>query len=168
MRTAVIWTVAAIAATLTFIVAPSLAHGHVPGAAKHREGKALLAYQERAYGHAKYVCARGSGAPKAWHCVAARWIGREVAETRARLAPPLSYRQTIAAWLPTYYCERGAAGWATNTGNGFYGGLQFDQGTWVAHGGLAYAPRADLATAQQQVLVAARLSYDGWPNCPNP
>ncbi len=58
--------------------------------------------------------------------------------------------------------------WATNTGNGYYGGLQFDYGTWFAHGGGVFAARADLATPAQQALVASRLTYDGWPNCPNP
>jgi hypothetical protein len=80
----------------------------------------------------------------------------------------VSWRQSVEAWLPTYYCERGAAGWATNTGNGYYGGLQFDYGTWLAHGGGAFAPRADLASPAAQALVASRLTYDGWPNCPNP
>ncbi len=103
---------------------------------------------------------------------AVRWTSRELGETRqairARARPVLAWRQTVAAWLPTYYCERGAAGWATNTGNGYYGGLQFDYGTWLAHGGGAFAARADLATPAQQALVASRLTYDGWPSCPNP
>lgn len=74
----------------------------------------------------------------------------------------------VAAWTSTMLCEAGGHGWAANTGNGFYGGLQFVQSTWVAHGGLRFAPRADLATPYEQALVASRLTYDGWPNCPNP
>ena len=46
---------------------------------------------------------------------------------------------------------------AINTGNGYYGGLQFDYGTWLSNGGGAYAPRADLATREQQIAVANRL-----------
>ena len=38
--------------------------------------------------------------------------------------------------------------WAINTGNGYYGGVQFDQNTWERNGGLRYAGRADLATRE--------------------
>jgi hypothetical protein len=136
-----------------------------------------LEVQRENLAHAEYVCRRGGGQHQRWACWAASsvvrpsgqgWLRAAVHRTELALVPPLSWRQTVEAWLPTYYCERGAAGWATNTGNGYYGGLQFDQGTWEAHGGLAYAARADLATPQQQALVASRLTYDGWPNCPNP
>ncbi|MET9605778.1 transglycosylase family protein [Streptomyces sp. NPDC006512] len=65
-------------------------------------------------------------------------------------------------------CESGGR-WAVNTGNGFYGGLQFWQPTWEDHGGLAYAPRADLATRTQQIRVAEDLlgtqGWDAWPVC---
>lgn len=116
--------------------------------------------------HVAYVCAHGTGKVKRWHCHAKPWVSREYEKTRPI---SLSWRQSIAAWIPTYLCERDPRqGWASNTGNGFYGGLQFDQGTWERHGGLSFAPRADLATPQQQVIVASRLTYDGWPNCPNP
>jgi len=59
--------------------------------------------------------------------------------------------------------------WDANTGNGFYGGLQFWQGTWEDHGGLAYAPRADLATRQEQIKVAEEVlrtqGWGAWPVC---
>jgi hypothetical protein len=61
-------------------------------------------------------------------------------------------------------CESGG-NWATNTGNGYYGGLQFLQSTWEANGGLAYAPRADLATPEQQMTVADQIPRSSWPNC---
>ncbi|MDT4979223.1 MAG: resuscitation-promoting factor RpfB, partial [Pseudonocardiales bacterium] len=48
-------------------------------------------------------------------------------------------------WDAVAACESGG-NWAINTGNGFYGGLQFDSGTWLSNGGGAYAPRADLAS----------------------
>jgi hypothetical protein len=67
-------------------------------------------------------------------------------------------------WDELAQCES-AGDWSANTGNGFYGGLQFDQETWDAHGGREFAPRADLATREQQIAVAERLAYDGWPNC---
>ena len=46
-----------------------------------------------------------------------------------------------SAWDRIAECESGG-NWATNSGNGYYGGLQFDHGTWVAYGGDAYASNA--------------------------
>ncbi|MGN6606034.1 MAG: transglycosylase family protein [Jatrophihabitans sp.] len=71
-------------------------------------------------------------------------------------------------WDAVAACESGG-NWSINTGNGFYGGLQFDYGTWLAYGGGAYAPRADLATREQQIAVATRLynarGSSPWPVC---
>lgn len=65
-------------------------------------------------------------------------------------------------------CESGGR-WAVNTGNGFYGGLQFWQPTWEEHGGLLFARRADLATREQQIRVAEDLlgtqGWEAWPVC---
>ncbi|MFD9412457.1 transglycosylase family protein [Streptomyces sp. NPDC059989] len=65
-------------------------------------------------------------------------------------------------------CESGGR-WAVNTGNGFYGGLQFWQPTWEEHGGLAFALRADLASRVQQIRVAeeviVRQGWEAWPVC---
>ncbi|CAM5562020.1 hypothetical protein SSPIM334S_00431 [Streptomyces spiroverticillatus] len=59
--------------------------------------------------------------------------------------------------------------WATNTGNSYYGGLQFEQPTWEEHGGLAHAPRADLATRADQIAVAKEVlttqGWQAWPQC---
>lgn len=59
--------------------------------------------------------------------------------------------------------------WARNSGNGYYGGLQEDMTFWVRYGGLAYAPRPDLASPAAQTAVAQRgLSVQGfaaWPSC---
>ncbi|KJK51735.1 MULTISPECIES: LysM peptidoglycan-binding domain-containing protein [unclassified Streptomyces] len=59
--------------------------------------------------------------------------------------------------------------WAVNTGNGFYGGLQFRQPTWEEYGGLAFAPRADLAERVQQIRVAQEVlagqGWNAWPVC---
>lgn len=69
------------------------------------------------------------------------------------------------SWDTVASCESGN-NWATNTGNGYYGGLQFDQGTWEAYGGLQYAPRADLAAREQQIAVANNgMPRGSWPNC---
>lgn len=58
--------------------------------------------------------------------------------------------------------------WKLNTGNGYFGGLQFKQSTWEQFGGGKFAPRADLATREQQIAIAeATLATQGpgaWPN----
>jgi nucleoid-associated protein YgaU len=73
-----------------------------------------------------------------------------------------------AQWNRLAKCESGG-NWRINTGNGFYGGLQFTQGTWAAHGGKKYAPRADLATREEQILVASHVAktqgWGAWPTC---
>ncbi|MCU1658565.1 MAG: transglycosylase, partial [Pseudonocardiales bacterium] len=71
-------------------------------------------------------------------------------------------------WDAVAACESGG-NWHINTGNGFYGGLQFDSGTWLSNGGGAYASRADLASREQQIAVANRLyaarGSSPWPVC---
>jgi uncharacterized protein YabE (DUF348 family) len=61
-----------------------------------------------------------------------------------------------AVWDEIAQCESGG-NWSINTGNGYYGGLQFNQETWLDNGGGAYAPRADLATKAQQIAIADRV-----------
>jgi hypothetical protein len=71
-------------------------------------------------------------------------------------------------WDAVAQCESGG-NWAINTGNGFFGGLQFTSSTWLAFGGGAYAPRADLAARSQQIAIAEKvLAAQGrgaWPTC---
>ena len=71
-------------------------------------------------------------------------------------------------WKQLAACESGGD-WHINTGNGYYGGLQFTIQTWLAFGGGDYASRADLASPQQQVLVAiktqAAQGWGAWPSC---
>jgi LysM repeat protein len=71
-------------------------------------------------------------------------------------------------WTGVAQCESGG-NWSINTGNGYYGGVQFSQSTWEAYGGSAYASRADLATQAEQIAVAERtLAGQGvgaWPTC---
>ena len=50
--------------------------------------------------------------------------------------------------------------WSINTGNGYYGGLQFDIQTWLGAGGGDFAQRADLATREEQITVANRVYAD--------
>jgi len=60
-----------------------------------------------------------------------------------------------AMWDRIARCESGG-NWSINTGNGYYGGLQFDYGSWLANGGADFAPRADLASRAEQITVANR------------
>lgn len=73
-----------------------------------------------------------------------------------------------SAWDALSRCEAGG-NWAINTGNGFFGGVQFDQNTWERNGGLRYAQRADLATREEQIAIAevtrARQGWGAWPVC---
>ncbi len=74
----------------------------------------------------------------------------------------------VGTWEKVAACES-TGNWDINTGNGYYGGLQFSQSTWEAFGGTRYAPRADLATKDQQIAVAEKV-LDGqgpgaWPTC---
>ncbi|GED97033.1 resuscitation-promoting factor [Gordonia crocea] len=73
-----------------------------------------------------------------------------------------------SVWDALAQCEA-TGNWAINTGNGFYGGVQFDYGTWLRHGGGKYAPRADLATREEQIEIAkktlAAQGWGAWPAC---
>jgi len=73
-----------------------------------------------------------------------------------------------ASWDALSACESGG-NWAINTGNGFYGGVQFNQSTWERHGGLRYALRADMATREEQIAIAevtrAVQGWGAWPVC---
>jgi uncharacterized protein YabE (DUF348 family) len=70
-----------------------------------------------------------------------------------------------AIWDEIAQCESGG-NWSINTGNGYYGGLQFNQATWASNGGTAYAARADLATKSQQIAIADKVraarGYEPW------
>jgi uncharacterized protein YabE (DUF348 family) len=58
-----------------------------------------------------------------------------------------------AMWDKIAQCES-TGNWSINSGNGYYGGLQFDIQTWLGAGGGAYAPNASLATKAQQIAIA--------------
>ena len=77
------------------------------------------------------------------------------------LAAPAS-AATDSTWDSVAQCES-SGNWSINTGNGYFGGLQFSQSTWDAYGGGAYASRADLATRSQQIVIAEKtLAGQGW------
>ena len=71
-------------------------------------------------------------------------------------------------WTAIAACESGG-NWAISTGNGFYGGLQFTEQTWLGYGGGQYAASANLATPAEQIAVAQRVlagqGIGAWPVC---
>ncbi|MDO5032725.1 resuscitation-promoting factor Rpf1 domain-containing protein [Corynebacterium sp.] len=87
--------------------------------------------------------------------------------TAAIMAPTASAAPD-SDWDRLAQCESGG-NWSINTGNGFYGGLQFASGTWNAMGGSQYAPTADQATREQQIAVAEKVlaaqGWGAWPAC---
>ncbi len=102
-----------------------------------------------------------------------------VAPMAARLATvaapaPARPRAAVAAppaagvWDRLAKCES-SGNWAINSGNGYYGGLQFGYATWHAYGGGAFAPYPHQATRVEQIVVAERLralrGYQPWPAC---
>ncbi|MFJ2932061.1 transglycosylase family protein [Streptomyces sp. NPDC087219] len=75
---------------------------------------------------------------------------------------------SLDVWEKVASCES-TSHWHINTGNGYFGGLQFSQSTWEAYGGTHYAPRADLASKDQQIAIAERVlkgqGPGAWPSC---
>ena len=76
--------------------------------------------------------------------------------------------QASTVWDAVAQCESGG-NWSINTGNGYYGGLQFNKGTWLAYGGDQYASSAHLATREQQIAIAEKVlaaqGWGAWPAC---
>jgi hypothetical protein len=74
----------------------------------------------------------------------------------------------LAHWYRIAECESGG-NWHINTGNGYFGGLQFLESTWLANGGGAFASRPDLASPAAQIIVARRVQraqgWGAWPVC---
>ena len=79
-----------------------------------------------------------------------------------------SSAQASTVWDRVAACESGG-NWSINTGNGYYGGLQFSDRTWDGFGGERYAPTANRATKAQQITIAQKvLASQGpgaWPTC---
>ncbi|MEU6344812.1 transglycosylase family protein [Streptomyces sp. NPDC046977] len=97
-----------------------------------------------------------------------------VAATGAGLTLPLfaasgaSAADAGTSWNAVAACESGGL-WSSNTGNGFYGGLQITEETWQQYGGTVYAERPDLASRNEQITVAEKilsvLGPDAWSGC---
>ena len=80
---------------------------------------------------------------------------------------PVTYNGS-SVWDDLAQCESGG-NWAINTGNGYYGGLQFSYDTWHGYGGGEFADYPHQATRDEQIVVAERLraarGYAPWPAC---
>ena len=77
-----------------------------------------------------------------------------------------NYASGGTVWDALAQCESGG-NWAINTGNGYYGGLQFNLGTWQAYGGSGLPSQASRET---QIAIATKLrdasgGYGAWPAC---
>ncbi|MEU6605072.1 transglycosylase family protein [Streptomyces shenzhenensis] len=93
--------------------------------------------------------------------------------TGAAIAAPLmaagsASAATASEWDTVARCESGG-NWSINTGNGYYGGLQFSASTWAAYGGTQYAATADRAGKAQQIAIAEKVlagqGKGAWPVC---
>ncbi|GAA4588269.1 LysM repeat protein [Actinoplanes octamycinicus] len=83
-------------------------------------------------------------------------------------APASPAMASSVNWDVVAKCESGGR-WHINTGNGYYGGLQFSRSTWKANGGGKYASTADKATKGEQIKIAEKLyakrGLSPWPVC---
>ena len=88
-----------------------------------------------------------------------------VAAAGVSLATPAANAAPASAWDQVAQCESGG-NWQINTGNGYYGGLQFSLATWRANGGVGMPHQA---SREQQIAVAERVQaaqgWGAWPAC---
>ncbi|HET7686139.1 MAG TPA: transglycosylase family protein [Candidatus Limnocylindria bacterium] len=93
---------------------------------------------------------------------------RAIATPKPVAATPPAYYDGDTVWDALAQCEA-SGNWAANTGNGYYGGLQFSYSTWHAYGGGEFAEYPHQATREEQITVAERLraarGYQPWPAC---
>jgi resuscitation-promoting factor RpfA len=72
---------------------------------------------------------------------------------------------SVSTWDAVAQCES-SGNWSINTGNGYYGGLQFSLSTWRAYGGSGMPNKA---SREQQIAIAKKLQADAgwgaWPAC---
>lgn len=99
--------------------------------------------------------------------LAAGMTGAAMTAGLVGMATPAS-AASQSTWEQLAQCESGG-NWSINTGNGYYGGLQFSDSTWDAYGGDQYASTADDASKAEQIAVAERVlagqGWGAWPSC---
>ncbi|WP_271394840.1 resuscitation-promoting factor [Neomicrococcus lactis] len=123
---------------------------------------------------AKEAAAKEAAAKAATQTATAKKAATQTAAAKETQAASSSSKTATAptnvsgAWAALAQCESGG-NWATNTGNGYYGGLQFSLSSWRAVGGTQYAAYPHQASASQQIAAAEKLRASGgwghWPAC---
>ena len=93
-------------------------------------------------------------------------VDRVVRVGTQEAAPAANFAGGSTVWDSLAQCESGG-NWAINTGNGYYGGLQFSLSTWRAYGGPGYPHQQSRET---QIAIATKLrnaqgGYGAWPSC---
>lgn len=95
-------------------------------------------------------------------------VGTAATAALTGIVAPIANAAPDSDWDRLAQCEAGG-NWNINTGNGYYGGLQFSASTWRAYGGEEFAPYAHQATREQQIIVAERTlaaqGWGAWPAC---
>jgi resuscitation-promoting factor RpfA len=103
----------------------------------------------------------------------ARRVATATASLAAAVATPMvaagpAEAASDSTWNRLAQCES-SGDWHINTGNGYYGGVQFSDETWDAFGGERFASRADLASRAQQIAIAEKVldvqGWGAWPAC---
>jgi LysM repeat protein len=102
------------------------------------------------------------------HARIALGLAAGVAGTAALLGPASAAQASSVNWDAVAQCESGG-NWSINTGNGYYGGLQFSRSTWKANGGGKYASTANKASRSEQITIAEKVlrgqGIGAWPVC---
>ncbi len=100
--------------------------------------------------------------------VVATTVAAAAATLTAFAAPASAAPGNSRVWDRVASCES-SNNWQINTGNGYYGGLQFSASTWALFGGHHYAAQADQASRVEQIEVARRVLAEqgphAWPVC---
>lgn len=162
-------------AMITVVVVMCLIFGGSANAAglvvkpKNHTLKAIFASQTENLKHSRYICRHGDNHNQRWHCKAKVWLLKEWKETYSKLNPKFSYWRVIAPYNSKLdriaICES-HGNWSINTGNGFYGGLQFTLGTWQSVGGWGYPHNnSEMEQKYRAVLLIQRDGYSPWPVC---
>ncbi len=90
----------------------------------------------------------------------------EIVKVGTKERPSTNFAGGSTVWDALARCESGG-NWAINTGNGYYGGLQFNLGTWRSYGGSGLPSNASRET---QIAIATKVrnasgGYGAWPHC---
>ncbi|MEE1758236.1 MULTISPECIES: transglycosylase family protein [unclassified Streptomyces] len=105
---------------------------------------------------------------KAARAIAVAGVTGAAAVAAPLMAAGSASAATASEWDAVAQCESGG-NWSINTGNGYYGGLQFSASTWAGYGGTKYASTADQATKAQQIEIAEKVlagqGKGAWPVC---